>query len=160
MLVRWLRKRLSVLWHSSGNEFFFSKDGKVLRDRYENEGVSWWLRECPPKYTKRPLPAGKNAKPQAATGASTVSSGMQLPGSSEKGQEALSGSGSSQSAALWGGMFRCPAATMPACLPCLSCSMFVPEFPGFLPALICIALCCEKVHKVDALVSYKADAEG
>ncbi|KAK9916908.1 hypothetical protein WJX75_008620 [Coccomyxa subellipsoidea] len=36
MLVRWLRKRLSVLWHSSGNEFFFSKDGKVLRDRYEN----------------------------------------------------------------------------------------------------------------------------
>ena len=53
-------------------------------------------RECPPKYTKRPLPAGKNAKPQAATGASTVSSGMQLPGSSEKGQEALSGSGSSQ----------------------------------------------------------------
>lgn len=53
-------------------------------------------RECPPKYTKRPLPAGKNAKPQAAIGPSTVSSGMQLPGSSEKGQEALSGSGSSQ----------------------------------------------------------------
>lgn len=53
-------------------------------------------RECPPKYTKSPLPSVKNAKPQAAAGASAVDSGMQLPSSVKEGQEALSASLSSQ----------------------------------------------------------------
>ncbi|EIE21360.1 hypothetical protein COCSUDRAFT_66844 [Coccomyxa subellipsoidea C-169] len=42
-------------------------------------------------------------------------------------------------------MHTCPAATMHACLPCLSFSICVPEFPSLVPAIVCIALCSEKV---------------